>query len=69
VEGDVVARFVVDTLGRVEPGSIAILAATHALFAAEVRAWLSRTRYRPAEYEGRVVRQLVEQRIGFALRR
>jgi hypothetical protein len=69
VEGDVVARFVVDTLGRVEPGSVAILAATHALFAAEVRTWLARTRYRPAEFEGRTVRQLVEQRIGFALRR
>jgi TonB family protein len=69
IEGEVVTRFVVDTLGRVELSSVSIAASTHALFADAVRRWLVRTRYRPAEYEGRVVRQLVEQRIEFALRR
>lgn len=69
VDGEVVARFVVDTLGTVEPASIAILAATHALFGEAVRRWLPRTRYVPAEFAGRRVRQLVEQRIEFTLAR
>jgi protein TonB len=65
----VVARFIVDTLGHVDPGSISILASTHALFADEVRRWLARTRYAPAMHAGGNVRQLVEQRFEFALRR
>jgi TonB family protein len=69
IEGEVVARFVVDTLGNVESSSIGIIAATHPLFANAVRRWLAHTRYVPAELDGRVVRQLVEQRIEFALRR
>jgi len=69
VEGEVRARFVVDTTGRVEPSSISIMQATHALFAESVRVWLLKTRYMPAEASGRQVRQLVEQRIGFTLER
>jgi TonB family protein len=69
VEGEVRARFVVDTIGRVEPSSISIMQATHALFAESVRVWLLRTRYLPAEAAGRPVRQVVEQRIGFTLER
>jgi TonB family protein len=68
VEGDVVVRFVVDTLGRVEPSSIVIVRATHPLFGDAVRRWLSRTRYAPAEVSGRRVRQLVQQPVGFTLR-
>ena len=59
VEGRVVAEFVVDTLGRVEPKSVRIVSATHALFANAARAALPRARYTPAELEGRKVRQLV----------
>ena len=69
VEGEVVARFVVDTMGVVESSSIAILATTHVLFGDAVRRWLPQTRYAPAEYAGRRVRQLVEQRIEFTLAR
>lgn len=68
VEGDVLVRFVVDSTGRVEGASVAILEETHHLFGDAVRRWLSRTRYHPAEVAGRAVRQLVEQRVGFALR-
>jgi protein TonB len=68
LDGSVVARFVVDTAGRVERGSIEILQATHGLFADAVREWLPRTGYSPAESAGRRVRQLVEQRIAFTLR-
>ena len=68
VGGEVLVRFVVDTTGRVEPASIAIVDATHSLFADAVRRWLRRTRYAPAEAAGIRVRQLVEQRIDFTLR-
>ena len=68
VEGEVLVRFVVDTLGRVEPGSIAILSATHQLFGDAVREWLGRTRYEPAQLSGKPVRQLVQQQVGFTLR-
>ena len=69
VEGDVVARFVVDTTGRVESRSIEIVQATHALFGEAVSEWLKQTRYSPAQVNGRPVRQLVQQRVGFSLRR
>ena len=69
VTGDVLVRFVVDTSGRVEPSSVEIAHASHDLFADAVRRWLPRTRYVPAEVAGRRVRQLVEQRVDFALQR
>ena len=69
LEGDVRVRFVVDTSGSVEPGSLTILASSHELFANAVRQWLPRTHYQPAEVAGRRVRQLVEQRVSFTLQR
>jgi protein TonB len=69
VSGEVLARFVVDTNGRVEPGSVAITSASHSLFADAVRRWLPRTRYEPARAGSARVRQVVEQRIEFALMR
>jgi len=68
VEGDVHVQFVVDTLGRVEPGSVRVLDATHDQFAAAVRTALSsRARFKPAEAGGHRVRQLVEQTFTFRL--
>ena len=68
VEGDVHVQFVVDTLGRVEPGSVRVIDATHDQFAAAVRTALSsRARFKPAEAGGRKVRQLVEQTFTFRL--
>lgn len=57
--GKVLARFIVDTLGRVESGSIEIVESSHALFAEAVRDALGRERFAPAESGGRRVRQLV----------
>ena len=65
VEGSVRVRFVVDTLGRVEPASIIALASTHTLFEHAVRESLLRSRFSPAEAAGRRVRQLVEQSFQF----
>ena len=69
VEGTVVVTFVVDTTGRAEPATLAILSTTHPLFADAVRHWIARTRYVPAEINGKRVRQLVQQEVGFTLRR
>lgn len=68
VQGTVTVRFIVDSAGRVEPGSIDVVRATHTLFAQSVQRWLARTRYAPAQVGGAPVRQMVEQRVEFALR-
>ncbi|MFN8570566.1 MAG: TonB family protein [Gemmatimonadaceae bacterium] len=68
IEGHVVVRYVVDTLGHVETGSIATVSSTHALFERSVREALPRFRFSSAEVGGRKVRQLVEQSFGFELR-
>jgi protein TonB len=67
VAGEVVARFIVDTTGRVERGSIAIQQTTHAAFARAVQDRLGGLRFVPARTRGRAVRQLVEQRFTFEL--
>jgi TonB family protein len=66
-EGSVIAYFVVDTLGRVEPASFRAASSTHALFTESVRSAVLAMRFRPAEVAGRPVRQLVEQRFIFTL--
>ena len=69
IEGTVLARFVVDSVGRAESGSIEFPEATHPQFAEAVRQSLLRSRYLPAILDGRAVRQLVEQRFAFTLSR
>jgi protein TonB len=69
VEGDVRAQFVVDTLGRVERGSVRILEASNDQFAAAVRDALTRARFKAAEAGGRKVRQLAEQVFTFRITR
>jgi protein TonB len=61
VEGQVLAQFVVDTLGRVESGSFKVLRSDHDLFTASVRSALPAMRFLPAEVGGRKVKQLVQQ--------
>ena len=69
IEGEVVVQFVVDTLGRVEAGSLRVVSATHVLFAQSVERVLPRLRFVPAEAAGRRVRQLVQQPFQFAMTR
>ncbi|NJN05990.1 MAG: hypothetical protein HC814_05950 [Rhodobacteraceae bacterium] len=59
----------VDTLGRVEPGSFRVLDSAHPLFERAVRDALGAMRFVPAEAGGRRVRQVVEQSFLFTLRR
>ena len=67
IEGSVTVRFVIDTAGAVERGSVVILRTDHELFTAAVRRALSSHRFLPAEAGGVKVRMLVEQRFEFAL--
>ena len=68
LSGAVNARFIVGADGRVEH-EIVILESSSPDFTAAVRAFLRRARYRPARVGGLAVRQLVEQRFVFELRR
>lgn len=69
LEGSVLASYIVDTLGRVEPASFKAREATHPLFEQAVRSALMSQRFRPAQWNGRRVRQLVEQQFIFRLDR
>lgn len=69
VEGETLLRFVVDTLGRVEPGTVQVVQATHPAFALAVQAVLPQMRFAPARIGEKRVRQLVEFPLQFRLRR
>lgn len=60
IEGSVVVRFVVDTTGRADVESFAIMASNHPLFGASVREALPGMKFRPATIGTKKVRQLVE---------
>lgn len=59
LDGGVLVEFVVDTLGRIENGSLKIVQSDHDLFVTSVRNVATRLRFIPAEAQGRKVRQLV----------
>lgn len=68
IEGKVTARFVVDTTGRVIMESVIVDASPHRAFSEAVVEALRRSRFQPAEFRGRKVRQLVSQPFLFVLR-
>ena len=68
IEGKVLARFVVDTTGRVRMESVIVDASAHPAFGHAVVDALRRARFQPAEYRGRRVAQLVSQPFLFVLR-
>ena len=67
VAGRVVLEVVVDTLGRVEPRSVSIVASPDPGFAVSARDYVLRALFRPARVHGRPVRVLVRLPIDFAL--
>lgn len=67
LEGSVTLRFVIDTAGVVEPGSVVVVRSDHELFTAATLRALSTHRFLPAEVGGSKVRMLVEQRFEFAI--
>ncbi|HEX2781925.1 MAG TPA: TonB family protein [Gemmatimonadaceae bacterium] len=62
---DVGLRFVVDTTGRVEPGSIAVLPDTPTRFATAARAAVEQWRYEPATWGNAPIRQVVHLVVAF----
>jgi TonB family protein len=67
IEANFVVVFVVDSTGRIDRGSLEFPATAQPLFAESVRRALERSRYRPAEMDGRPVRQLVQQEFFFRM--
>lgn len=65
ITGTVRVRFVIDTLGRVEPSSVRVLDSSHELFTKAVVAALRESRFTPGEVAGRRVRTLVERSFRF----
>jgi protein TonB len=69
VDGRVLIRFTVDTLGRIDQSSVQVVTETHALFSRAVREALSGFRFRPAESNGHKVPALAEMPFEFSLTR
>ena len=65
VAGRVELEFVVDTVGRVEPNSIRPVASAQPEFEAAARHAILVSRFRPARWRGRVVRQVARQSFRF----
>lgn len=69
IDGTVLVRFVVDTTGRVDMSSVAVIASTHDLFTRAVREALPGFRFKPAETGGHRVRALAEMPFEFQITR
>jgi type VI secretion system protein VasI len=67
IEGQVIAKFVVDTMGKAEMNTFEILKSDHPLFTQAVRASLQNMHFFPAELGGRKVRQLIQMPFVFSL--
>lgn len=66
--GEVVARFLVDSMGVVDPRTFVVVKTTDPLFAREVLQVLPKLRYFPAEIAGRPTAQMLEQTFDFRVR-
>jgi protein TonB len=69
LDGRVLVRFVVDTVGRVDMNSVQVLESTHDLFTRAVRDVLGGFRFKPAEVRGRRVRAMAEMPFEFQIRK
>jgi TonB family protein len=67
VEGIVLAKFVVDSFGRVTPGSFVSLESTHPAFTRAVDEAMARMKFRPAYVGDKRVPQLVVQSFAFRI--
>jgi periplasmic protein TonB len=65
IEGRVMAQFVIDTTGRVEPASIRTSESTHPAFEAAARTTIQGSLFRPARLGSHPVRQLTRQSVKF----
>lgn len=69
VEGEVLAQFVVDTLGQPLLHTFRVLKSSHGEFTESIKTALPGLKFVPAELRGRKVRQLVQQPFVFAIQK
>jgi len=69
IQGEVLAQFVVDTLGHAEMSTFKVLRSTHEEFTYAVRIALPKIRFFPAELNKRRVRQMVQMPFHFCFNR
>ena len=69
IEGRVLVRFIIDTAGHVEPGSLRVAESTNPAFDAAAVEAIERSLFRPARVRGHAVRQLTLQGIVFRIAR
>ena len=67
ITGSVVLQAVIDTTGRAEPASIAVMQSSYPGFNDAAKRWLSQALFRPARKGGQAVRVIVRQVISFTL--
>ena len=65
VEGEVLAQFVVDTLGKADMGTFKVLSASNELFASSLKSTLPSWKFYPAEAGGHKVKQIVQLPLKF----
>ncbi len=68
IQGRVLVQAILDTLGRIEPGSIQFVMTPDPGFLMPVSQYLALARFRPARRNGRLVRSLVQMPVDFRLR-
>ncbi len=69
ITGRVLIQAIIDTTGRVEPGSVRVLESTHPAFSREARTVVLNSVYRPGRVGGRAVRVVVAIPIDFKITR
>jgi protein TonB len=67
IDGRVLVRFTVDTIGRIDMSSVSVLSSTHDLFTRAVRDALPAFLFKPAELGGHRVRALAEMPFEFQI--
>jgi protein TonB len=67
IDGRVLVRFTVDTIGRIDMSSVSVLSSTHDLFTRAVRDALPAFLFKPAEVGGHRVRALAEMPFEFQI--
>ncbi|MFZ5624378.1 MAG: energy transducer TonB [Gemmatimonadota bacterium] len=65
IGGQVIAQFIVDTTGHVEPGSFKVIKTPHPAFEAPVREAIMKAVFKPGRMRGTAVRVLVQQPVTF----
>jgi TonB family protein len=67
LEGTVILQAIVDTLGRVEPASVRVVASPNPAFSIAASKQILKTVFRPASLDGRRVRVRIQIPVSFKL--